>query len=175
MRKKISELESKTQLAQTDIIPIVDSELQRRKTKKTTIADLAAAIDAVTNSQRGVPGGVATLDEVTGKLPLSQIPESAFTDVFSVVSEAAMLALPAQTGDIAVRTDINRTFVLAGPTPTVIHYWQEIVASAAPANLNDVLDVDAGIPDVKAALVFDPDTQLWRSADIAKLTDGGIF
>lgn len=175
MRRKISELESKNQLAQTDIIPIVDSELQRRKTKKTTIADLAAAIDAVPNSQRGVPGGVATLDTVTGKLPISQIPESAFTEVFSVVSEMAMLALPAQTGDIAVRTDINRTFVLAGPTPQVLNYWQEIVASSAPSNLDDVLDVDTGIPDVKAALVFDPETQLWRSADIAKLTDGGSF
>lgn len=175
MRKKISELDVKTNLAATDIIPIVDSELQRRKTKKTTIADIVAAVDAVPNDQRGVPGGVATLDSNTGKLPVNQIPAAAFTEVFSVSSQMAMLALQAQTGDIAVRTDINKTFVLAGALPSVLNHWQEIVASSAPPTLDDVADVETGEPDVKAALVFDPETQLWRSADIAKLTDGGEF
>jgi len=175
MRKKISELEAKEQLAPTDIVPIVDSELQRSKSKKTTIADIIEIVDAVPNTERGVPGGVATLDGATGKLPIEQIPDSAFTEVFSVVSEAAMLALPAQTGDLAIRTDLNKTFVLAGPVPNILNYWQEIVTGIPEMTLDDVIGVDTGSPSVLAALIFDPETQLWRSAGLDKITDGGEF
>jgi hypothetical protein len=85
-----------------------------------------------------------------------------------------MLALPAQTGDFAIRSDINKTFVLAGPTPAVLENWQEIIVPTPSLTALPDVNVEE-LPSVRSALVFDPVTQLWRSADIAKITDGGAF
>ena len=82
--------------------------------------------DAVNTSQLGVANGVATLDS-TGKLSFAQIPATAITDTFVVNSEAAMLAIVGQTGDIAVRTDLNKTFILKVPPPNVLADWQELL------------------------------------------------
>ena len=173
MRKKISELEPKADPALTDIIPIVDMSVLKRKTKRTTLADIVELVDAIPNSQRGALGGVATLDESNGRLVASQVPAVAVTETFVVSSEIALLALQAQMGDFAIRIDIQKTFVLAGPVPTVLANWQEIIVPTP--NLSALPDVNTGDPSVKAALVYDPETQLWRGADIARLTDGGSF
>jgi hypothetical protein len=173
-KKKISELDLKDNPAPTDLIPIVDMSLTRRKTKKTTLADLVELVDAVPNTDRGVPGGVATLNETTGRLEPDQVPALAVTETFNVSSAVAMLALPAQTGDFAIRSDINKTFVLAGPTPAVLENWQEIIVPTPSLTALPDVNVEE-LPSVRSALVFDPVTQLWRSADIAKITDGGAF
>lgn len=172
MRKKISELETKDTPAPTDIIPIVDMSLVKRRTKKTTLGDIVELVDAVPNTQKGAPGGVATLTEA-GKIEVEQLPAIAVTETFSVSSEAAMLALPAQIGDIAIRTDLNKTFILSGNAPSALNNWQEFLTPIGA--LAGLTDVAVGEPSVRAALVYDPDTQLWRSADIAKITDGGQF
>ena len=130
MRKKISELETKDTPAPTDIIPIVDMSLIKRKTKKTTLADIVELVDAVPNTQKGAPSGVATLN-AAGTLESSQLPALAVTETFSVSSEAAMLALPAQIGDIAVRTDLKKTFILSGNAPGALNNWQEFLTPTA--------------------------------------------
>lgn len=79
-----------------------------------------------TTVDKNQPGGYAGLD-VTGKINPSQLPAIAITDRFVVASEAAMLALTAETGDIAIRTDVSRTFILSGD-PTVLANWQEMLA-----------------------------------------------
>ncbi|MNQ70153.1 hypothetical protein D3C85_847800 [compost metagenome] len=38
-----------------------------------------------------------------------------------------MLAITAQTGDIAVRTDLNKSFILKGANPTLLSDWQELL------------------------------------------------
>lgn len=172
-KKKISDLDSKSTLSPGDIIPIVDTELARRKTKKTTIADIIDAVDAVPNSQKGQPGGVATLDPTTGRLPVSQLPPVAVTDTFSVSSQAAMLALSAQIGDIAIRTDVNKTFILAQANPTNLANWQEFLAPGG--NLSTLSDVVPGDNATRGTLIFNPDTGLWENTDIATLLDGGAF
>jgi hypothetical protein len=55
-------------------------------------------------------------------------PGSGSSQVFSVASQAAMLALAAQVGDIAVRSDISTSFVLAASDPSQIANWTEILA-----------------------------------------------
>lgn len=172
-KKKISDLDAKSTLAPTDIIPIVDTELARRKTKKTTIADIVAAVDAVSNNQKGQPGGVATLDPVTGRLPISQLPPIAVTDTFNVASQETMLALAAQIGDIAIRTDINKTYILAQSNPAVLANWQEILT--AGGSLSGLTDVELGEDNIRGTLIFNPDTGLWENTDIATLLDGGAF
>ncbi|CAI2769161.1 tail fiber domain-containing protein [Flavobacterium collinsii] len=62
-----------------------------------------------------------------GKLISSQLPAITINDTFVVASQAAMLALTAETGDIAVRTDLNKSFILKGSNSTVLNNWQELL------------------------------------------------
>ena len=89
-----------------------------------TISDFAAAADYRIEIQKAVANGLATLgpDE---KIPASQIPAVAIAQSFVVNSEAQMLALDADPGDIAVRTDITQTFILqASPASTLANWIQ---------------------------------------------------
>lgn len=85
------------------------------------------ALDAkLDDSQAGTANGLAQLDS-GGKVPLAQLPAAAITETFVVGSQAAMLALTAQTGDVAVRTDLNKSYILQGSDPTVLAGWQELL------------------------------------------------
>ena len=100
----------------------------------------------------GTVNGIAMVG-TDGKLLPSQTPDVAITDVFVVGSEAAMLALSATVGDVAVRTDIGKTFILASLPPTILANWQEIVIDSPVTSVNGELgdvvldsdDVDEGI------------------------------
>lgn len=92
-------------------------------------------------SQKGANNGVATLD-ATGKVPENQIPAVAIVDTFVVNSQAAMLALTIQKGDIAIRTDINKNFILQQEPASTLANWVDFknpnsgvqsVAMAVPA------------------------------------------
>jgi hypothetical protein len=62
-----------------------------------------------------------------GKLISSQLPAITITDTFVVGSQSAMLALTAETGDVAVRTDINKSFILKGTSAGTLADWQELL------------------------------------------------
>lgn len=49
------------------------------------------------------------------------------TDTYVVNSEAEMLALTVERGDVAVRTDLSKTFILKGNDPTLLADWQELL------------------------------------------------
>ncbi len=91
--------------------------------------------DAISSALIGAPNGVASLDG-SGKLPISQLPATAITDTFVVASDAAQQALAAETGDVAVRTDLNKSFILKGTDPTVLADWQELLSP--PATVSSV-------------------------------------
>lgn len=76
--------------------------------------------------EKGAVNGVATLDG-SGKVPQSQLPAIALTDTFVVVDQSAMLALTAETGDVAVRTDENKSYILQGTDPSTLGDWQELL------------------------------------------------
>lgn len=61
-----------------------------------------------------------------GKLSETVIPAIAITDTFVVDSQSAMLALGAQQGDVAVRTDVNKTFILKVAPATTLANWVEL-------------------------------------------------
>lgn len=67
-------------------------------------------------------------DITTGTLPSSVMPPLAINDVFTVVSQAAMLALTAQRGDVAIRTDIGRSFILSTDSPGTLADWKQLTA-----------------------------------------------
>lgn len=88
-------------------------------------------------SQKGANNGVATLNS-SGKIPNGQIPAIAISETFVVGSQAAMLALSAaEQGDVAVRTDINKSFILTNNTPGTLANWQELL-SPTVANTDQV-------------------------------------
>lgn len=62
-------------------------------------------------------------------IPQTSASPLTITDVYVVASEAAMLALSAaQIGDVAIRTDLNKTFILSVSDPTTLSNWKEILA-----------------------------------------------
>lgn len=67
-------------------------------------------------------------DITTGTLPTSVMPPLAINDTFTVASQTAMLALVAQRGDVAIRTDIGRSFILATDSPSTLADWKQLTA-----------------------------------------------
>jgi len=73
-------------------------------------------------SERGQPGGYASLDGA-GLVPAAQLPPLAISETFVVASQAAMLALTAQTGDVAIRSDLTQTFILGQSPASTLANW----------------------------------------------------
>lgn len=90
------------------------------------ITNSGSSTSAVIGINAGVANGVATLDS-GGKIPQSQIPAVAITNTFVVASQAAMLALTAEEGDVAVRTDLNKTYILTATPSSTLANWQELL------------------------------------------------
>lgn len=63
-----------------------------------------------------------------GKINSSQLPAIAVTDTFVVNSEASMLALNAQTGDVCIRTDQIKTYILKDNNPALLASWAVILS-----------------------------------------------
>jgi hypothetical protein len=81
----------------------------------------------INNSEKAVANGVATLGS-DGKIPNSQIPALAISETFPVISQAAMLALSlADQGDVAIRSDINKSFILRQTPSSVLGNWSELL------------------------------------------------
>ncbi len=81
-----------------------------------------ARADGRITAARGAVNGIAPLGS-DSKIPSAYLPSIAITDTFVVSSEAAMLALTAERGDIVVRTDISKTFILQSDSPTTLVDW----------------------------------------------------
>jgi hypothetical protein len=78
----------------------------------------AATYDAGNN-----PGQLPIIG-ADGKLSTFIIPALAYTETYVVNSEAEMLNLTAAgAGDVAVRTDLNQSFIMSGTDPTLLDSW----------------------------------------------------
>ncbi len=89
----------------------------------------------VTASDIGL-GNVANVDTTnasnitSGTLPSSVLPALAITDSYVVNSEAAMLTLSIQKGDIAIRTDVNKSFINYTNANASMADWYELATSS---------------------------------------------
>ena len=94
---------------------------------------------------------------VARSLQNSDLPAIAITDTFVVSSQAAMLALSAaERGDVAVRTDLNKSFILKGDNPASLSDWQELLTPT-----DAVLSVDGRTGVVSLSDKYQPlDTDL---------------
>lgn len=62
-----------------------------------------------------------------GKLADSVIPAVAITETFVVDSETEMTGLTAQVGDVAIRTDVNKSFILQTTPASTAANWKELL------------------------------------------------
>jgi hypothetical protein len=83
-------------------------------------------------SSKNVANGYAGLG-ADGKLISNQLPAIAITDTYIVNTQAAMLALTAETGDVAIRTDLSKSFILQGTNASVLGNWQELLSPTVGA------------------------------------------
>lgn len=90
------------------------------------VTETEAAATYIPLTQKGAASGVVPLG-VDLKIASIYLPPIAITETFVVNSQAAMLALTAQTGDVAVRTDLNKTFILAAEPASTLANWQEML------------------------------------------------
>lgn len=99
----------------------------------------------------------AKADLVGGLVPTSQIPGLAISDVFTVASQAAMLALTAQRGDIAVRTDFDpdRTYILSTDSPGTLADWVRVTFGDVVSVNGQTGVIVLGYADVGAASTSD--------------------
>jgi len=137
----ISDFDTQVRTSRLDQMTAPNTSLSINSQKLVNVADPTANQDAVTlkylNDQKGANSGIASLDS-SGLVPNSQLPPLAITNTFVVTSQAAMTSLStAEVGDIAVRTDVNKSFILTTTPPSTIGNWQELLTPT-----DTVLSVD---------------------------------
>lgn len=70
-------------------------------------------------------GQIPVLGE-NGKISETMLPAIAITDTFTVANESEMLALTAQKGDVAIRTDLSKSFILKTEPASEVGNWAEL-------------------------------------------------
>lgn len=105
----------------TGVESLAETDIPSLHLAKISDAGTAAGYDAATSGASKV-----LLTDANGKIDDSVLPALALTDISVVASEAAMLALTAQPGDVAVRTDIEKTFMLKATPASTLANWVEL-------------------------------------------------
>lgn len=142
-------------------------------TAATAVAAHAAEADPhsvyILKTQKGAANGVATLG-ADQKVPTDQLPALAITDTDEVASEAAMLALDAEKGDVAVRTDENKSYILATDDPTQVANWKLL---RTPTDVVQSVNGETGAITLDAADVGaqPADTELTALAGLTSAAD----
>jgi hypothetical protein len=97
------------------------------------------------------------------KILTSLLPGLALTEIYTVASQSAMLALAAEQGDIAVRSDLNKTFALATNSPGSLADWKELKTPTAGvlSVVGYVGAISASDMAVGLATTFEPHGQIF--------------
>lgn len=110
--------------AQTDLQTALNAKAALSHTHTASqVTDFSSAADARIAAAAGV--SVASLSG--GKIPSSQLPLIALTDVNVVASQAAQLALTAEEGDVAIRSDLNKSYIHNGGVAGTMADWSEML------------------------------------------------
>lgn len=116
--RRISDLPLKANLADTDLLLIVDTDSnpQNYSSKRTTVLtfkNLARIIaDSQIALQKNQPNGLATIDANTGKIPTILLPS--YVDAIEEYANANSLPIPGETGKIYVTIDTRQVYRWSG-------------------------------------------------------------
>ena len=126
----ISDFDTQVRTSRLDQMAAPTGSVSANSQKITNLATPTSSGDAVSlgyiNGQLGTANGIAPLDG-SGKVPTDHLPALAISETSVVNSQSAMLALTAQVGDIAVRTDVNKSFILTATPASTLANWQELL------------------------------------------------
>lgn len=143
------------------------------------ITDLGSA--AVKNV--GASAGNVVVVAADGKIDTSLLPAIAISEPFACADEAAMLALDAQTGDIAIRADESKCYILKEAPASDSGNWLDLkVPASAVLSVNGrtgavTLDTD-GVSEGSTNLYYTEDratanfTENIAKTSVASLSDG---
>lgn len=114
--------------------------------------ELSLDNDAVRGIVIGTTSGRAPALGSDGKLSTSVIPSLAITDTFTAASEEAMTALSAaEKGDVCIRTDLNKTFILTSDAANAYANASNWVVLATPTDLVTSVNSQTGNVTITAA------------------------
>jgi hypothetical protein len=126
----ISDFDTQVRTSRLDQMAAPTAAVSINSQKITNLANPTDNGDAVSlgylTGQKGIANGIAELDG-NGLVPTHHLPALAISETFVVASQAAMLALTAQVGDVAVRTDVNKSFILTATPASTLANWQELL------------------------------------------------
>jgi len=171
----ISDFDTQVRTSRLDQMAAPTTAVALNAQKITGLADPTNAQDAVTlnyiTTQKGAVNGLAELDG-NGLVPTHHLPALAITTTQVVNSQANMLALTAQTGDVAVRTDVNKSFILTATPASTLGNWQELLT---PTDAVLSVDGSTGAVSLSGTYLNRTSGQLLGNldADGFKITDLG--
>jgi hypothetical protein len=136
----------------SEVSAAVATEATDRATAVTNEATARANADAllIPLAQKAAANGVATLDGA-GLILTAQLPPLAITDTTVVASQAAMLALTAEPGDVAIRSDLNKSFILQTSPASTLGNWKELLTPTDAVLSVDGLTGAVSLPTDAAA------------------------
>lgn len=94
-----------------------------------TLAKISDAGTAASKNTGTSSGNVPILDS-NGKLDTAVLPALAISETYTAATQAAMLALTAQQGDICIRTDQSKTYILSASPASTLANWKELASPA---------------------------------------------
>lgn len=93
------------------------------------LSDVIAKLDAQGKLNKANLPSTVVQTGPDGKIDGSLMPSIAVIDTFPVPNEASMLGLQCERGDIAIREDLGKTFILTQMPPSVLSNWRELTST----------------------------------------------
>lgn len=108
-----------------------------------TLDETNQIINALQNASYDINAKSYLINDVeiidsSGKINASALPEISITSVNVVADETAQLALDVQVGDVAIRTDLNKSYVALNSDNVDMSDWQELLADSSVQDLSDL-------------------------------------
>lgn len=89
--------------------------------------EVVNSLGSAASKDVGTAAGNVPVLNSNGKLVETVIPAVAITETYVVDSQSAMLALNAQVGDVAIRTDVSKSFILQSLPASTAANWKELL------------------------------------------------
>lgn len=136
---------------------------------KTALDEIAS--DYQKESEKNQVDGYPGLDG-SGLINSAQLPSLAITDTYVVANEVAQLALTIQKGDVAVRSDENKSYINTTGNNVSMADWQELLTPT-----DAVLSVDARTGVVTLSDLYEPKdlTIMKEGENVGLLTNDSDF
>lgn len=107
-----------------------------------TAKEAVDSLGTASKCDTGTSEGNIPIINSEGKIDNSILPPLAITDTFTAENQEQMIVLNAQKGDICIRTDESKTYILQNEPATEISNWLEL---ATPTDLVQSVNGKAGV------------------------------